>query len=128
MTAFGLATPLIFAGTRVVASRTEKCWDASVSLKTIGALGPPGLLSARGAHEASAAAPATPAAPPRNRRRSMRNSSAFTASSPHRPRLFTDTDRAGDGGRVAHGRPGRALTFICWLARHKRAYDPAEAS
>src|SRR3954471_14158075 len=85
MTAFGLATPLILAGTRVVASRTEKCWAASVSLKTIGALGPPGLLSARGAHDASAAAPASPAAPPRNRRRSMRNSSAFTASSPHCP-------------------------------------------
>src|SRR5689334_4180721 len=125
MTAFGLVTPLIFAGTRVVASRTEKCWAASVSLKTIGALGPPGLDMARGAHDASAAAPARPAAPPRNRRRSMRSSSAFTASSPHCPRLFTGTARAGDGGRVVHGRPGRALHLIhLLLITPKRVFDP----
>src|SRR3954447_5739753 len=69
--------------TRVIASRIEKCWAAIVSLNTTGAFGPSGLLSARGPKEASAAAPATPAAAPRNRRRSTRSSSAFTASGSH---------------------------------------------
>src|SRR4051794_13347141 len=90
-------------GTRVMASRTEKCWADSVSLKTIGALGPPGLLSARGPQEASAAAPATPAAAPRNRRRSMRSSSAFTAP------LLTARSRQGPresgAGGQQHTRP-----------------------
>src|SRR4051795_9814497 len=67
---------------RAVASRTEKCWQTSVSLNTIGAFGPPGLLSAPGAHDASAAAAPTPAAPPRNFRRSIRTSSMFTALLP----------------------------------------------
>src|SRR3954452_20180368 len=87
-------------GTRVIASRTEKCCAMSVSLNTIGALGPPGLLSARGPHDANAAAPATPAAAPRNRRRSMRSSSAFTASSPHSP-AFDCQWESRRGGRHA---------------------------
>src|SRR5215217_4021104 len=100
MTALGLVD-----GTRVVASRTEKCWQASVSLNTIGAFGPPGLLSARGPHEASAAAPATPAAVPRNRRRSMRNSSAFTASISSLPAVYL----AWGGGQARRARRNAAV-------------------
>src|SRR4051795_11535844 len=115
MTALGLVD-----GTRVVASRTEKCWAASVSLKTIGALGPPGLLSARGAQEASAAAPATPAAAPKNRRRSMRSSSAFTASSPHCPRLFTD-DGESRRRRARRGAAVLAELLSLFVGAHARS-------
>src|SRR3954451_11642964 len=62
-------------GTRLVASRTEKCWTPSVSRVTIGPFGPFGRLWAQGDHVPSAATPATPAAAPRNFRRSMRTSS-----------------------------------------------------